>query len=249
MRDGVHLEGKRIIITGASRGIGRAIAIACAGQGALVGVNFKRSQEEARVVADRIGSRAMLLPFDVCDSAAVAAAVDTFVSKIGGLDALVNNAAIVRPSLLVSATDEDVEAVVRTNVIGPIVCTRAVIPAMLRNHHGIILNISSVVAERPSRGQTVYAATKGAIEALTRAVAVEYARKGIRCHCIRAGPVDTDMFAATKTLAGGEVRDRIPLKRLVQPEEIAELAVFLLSDRAGAITGAIHAVDGGFGAG
>ena len=249
MRNGGLLEGKRLIVTGASRGIGRAIAIACGRSGAAVGVNFFHSEPEARAVADEIGASAMLLPFDVGDPAAVSEAFDAFTARTGGIDALVNNAGINRPSLLVSACDEDIDAVVRTNVIGAIACIRAAIPPMLRQRHGVIVNISSVASERPSRGQTVYAATKGAIESLTRAVAVEYGRKGIRCHCVRPGPVDTEMLAATKALAGEEVLGRVPLRRFVKPEEIANLAVFLLSDRAEAMTGAVHTIDGGFAAG
>jgi len=243
------LEGKRVVVTGASRGIGRAIAIACAQSGARVGINFNHSEKEARAVAGEIGEAAVLLPFDVADPAAVARGFETFVSAAGGLDALVNNAAINRPSLLVSASDEDIDAVTRTNVTGPILCTRAAIRTMMRQRSGAILNVSSVAAARPSKGQSVYAATKGALEALTRAVAVEYGRKGIRCHCLRPGPVDTDMFAATKALAGEEVLARIPLQRFVTPEEVAAFAVFLLSDRASAVTGAVVTIDGGYAAG
>jgi 3-oxoacyl-[acyl-carrier protein] reductase len=240
------LEGKRLIVTGASRGIGRAIAIACAQQGATVGINFNRSEQEARDVADAIGDGGILLRFDVCDPSAVTRAFDDFAARTGGIDGLVNNAGINRPSLLVSACDDDIEAVVRTNVIGPIICTRAAIPSMLRARRGVVVNVGSVVSARPSKGQTVYAATKGALESFTRAVAVEYGRKGIRCHCLRPGPVDTDMFAVTKVLAEDRVLARIPLERFIQPEEIAHLAVFLVSDRASGITGAIHTIDGGF---
>ena len=240
------LEGKRLIVTGASRGIGRAIAVACAQRGAIVGINFNRSEKDARDVADALGANAILLGFDVCDSAAVGLAFDAFVARTGGIDGLVNNAAINRPSLLVSACDDDIDAVVRTNLIGPMMCIRAAIPAMLRARHGVIVNIGSVASERPSRGQSVYAATKGALESLTRAVAVEYGRKGIRCHCIRPGPVDTDMLAVTKALAADRILARIPLERFIQPEEIANLAVFLISDRASGITGAVHTIDGGF---
>ena len=243
------LEGKRVIVTGASRGIGRAIAIACAEAGALVGVNFHRGEEEARDVAGRIGSQAVLLRFDVGNSSAVSAGFEEFERRAGGIDALVNNAGIIRPSLLASAPDEDVSEVVHTNLVGTIVCTRAALRPMLAQRQGIILNVSSVAAQRPVRGQTVYAATKGGIEAFTRAVAVEYGRKGIRCQCIRPGPVDTQMLAPTRAIADDTVLERIALKRLVTPAEVADLAVFLLSDRAGAMTGDTHTIDGGFIAG
>jgi len=242
------LEGVRLIVTGASRGLGRAIAIACAQHGATVGINFHQSEADAREVAGRLGRSGILLPFDVADPAAVTIAFQAFADRTGGLDALVNNAGIIRPSLLVSALDADIAAVIGTNLFGTIACTRAAIPFMLRQRRGVILNLSSVAAARPSQGQTVYAATKGAIEAFTRAVAIEYGRKGIRCECICPGPVDTAMFAATKALAGEGVLERTPWKRFVTPEEIAATAVRLLGGQAGA-TGAVHTVDGGASAG
>lgn len=239
------LNGKRIVITGASRGIGRAIALACARDGAHVGVNFVRSEKQARDVVAEIGDHAALLQFDVSDASAVARAFEEY----GPFDALINNAAVNLPSLLATAKDDDIDCMLRTNILGPMICTRAAIPMMLRQRSGVILNVSSVAAERPSRGQSVYAATKGAIESFTRAVAVEYGRKGIRCHCIRPGPVDTDMLASTIAIAEDEILSRVPLRRLVTAEEVAALAVFLLSDAAAAITGTIHTVDGGFLAG
>jgi 3-oxoacyl-[acyl-carrier protein] reductase len=243
------LAAKRVIVTGASRGIGRAIAMACAESGALVGINFHRGEDAAREVADLIGAQAMLLPFDVRDATAVAAAFEAFERHAGGIDALVNNAGIIRPALLASMSDADVDEVVRTNLLGTIFCTRAALSPMIRQRGGVLLNISSVAAARPVRGQTVYAATKGAIEAFTRAVAVEYGRRGIRSHCIQPGPVDTDMMAATKALVRDEILQRVPLKRFVTSEEIAGLAVFLLSDRGRAITGGTYTIDGGFVAG
>ena len=243
------LAAKRVIVTGASRGIGRAIAIACAESGAVVGINFHRCEDDAREVAGLIGEQAMLLRFDVRDATAVSAAVEAFERRVGGLDALVNNAGIIRPSLLASMSDEDVDEVVGTNLLGTIFCTRAALRPMIRQRCGVLLNVSSVAAERPVRGQSVYAATKGAIEAFTRAVAVEYGRRGIRSHCIQPGPVDTDMMTATKALAGDEILQRVPLQRFVTAEEVAGLAVFLLSDSGRAITGGTYTIDGGFVAG
>jgi 3-oxoacyl-[acyl-carrier protein] reductase len=246
--ESARLHGKRILVTGASRGIGRAIAMACAAAGARVGVNYQRSRDRALAVCDEIGPAAAPLEFDVGDADAVARGVDAFAAFAGGIDGLVNNAGINRPSLLVTASDADIAATIATNLVGPIVCTRAVIPAMLEARRGVIVNVSSVAAKRPSRGQAVYAATKGAIESLTRAVAVEYGKKGIRCHAIRPGAIDTDMLATTKAMAEEDVLARTALKRIGSVEDVAALAVFLLSDEASYITGSIHAVDGGYGA-
>jgi 3-oxoacyl-[acyl-carrier protein] reductase len=244
---GARLHGKRILVTGASRGIGRAIAIACAAAGARVGVNYHRSRDRALAVCSEIGAAAAPFEFDVGDAAAVTRGVDAFAAFAGGIDGLVNNAGINRPSLLVAASDADIAATIGTNLVGPIQCTRAVIPAMLAARRGVIINVSSVAAGRPSRGQAVYAATKGAIESLTRAVAVEYGRKGIRCHAIRPGAVDTDMLAATKALAEEDMLAKTALKRMASADEIAAFVVFLLSDEASYITGSIHAIDGGYG--
>jgi 3-oxoacyl-[acyl-carrier protein] reductase len=244
MADAKALDGIRVIVTGASRGLGRAIAIACADSGATVGLNYNRSEADARAVADRLGLHGIPLQFDVADSAAVAAAFQRFIERAGGLDAIVNNAGTIKPALLVSALDHDIEAVIRTNLTGVIVCTRAALPHMLIQRRGVIVNIGSVAARQPARGQTVYAATKGAIESFTRAVASEYGRKGLRCECVSPGPLDTDMFAATKALAGENVLDRTPWTRFVTLDEVAAATVAVLSGRAHAPNGSVHTVDG-----
>lgn len=240
------LEGKKIVVTGASRGIGRAIALACARAGAVVGLNYRASEESARALEKAHLNRFILLPFDVRDGEAVSAAVARFRERAGRIDGWVNNAGINLPDLLLSASPQKIREQIDVNLAGPILCAQAVLPVMLEQHSGVILNMSSVAATRPSRGQAVYAATKGGVEALTRALAVEYGRKGIRVHAIRPGPIETEMLESTQAWAADEILARVPLHRLGRPEEVADLAVYLLSDKAGFITGSVHTIDGGY---
>jgi 3-oxoacyl-[acyl-carrier protein] reductase len=240
------LAGKRIVVTGAARGIGSAIARACAEAGAIVGVGCRAQGAGVEGLAAGARGAAHVLAFDVTDEVAVGREIERFIGLTGGLDGLVNAAGVNLPGLLVTEDAARIRAQLDVNLLGPILCARAALPAMLAQRSGVILSVSSVAAARPARGQAVYAAAKGGVEAFTAALAVEYARKGIRAVCIRPGPIDTGMLRPIRELAEDELLARVPLRRLGAPREVAELAVFLLSDRAGFVTGSVHAIDGGY---
>lgn len=243
------LKGKRIIITGASGGIGGAIARRCAAEGATVGLGYFTRAVAAKDLASEIerdGGEALPLGFDVCDEASISAQLERFTKSHGGLDAWVHAAGVATTGLLAATTEVAVRRQLEGNLLGPMLCARAALPVMMRAKKGVLLFLSSVAAVRASRGQAVYAATKGGLEAFARALAVEYAKKGIRSLCLRPGAVDTPMLSATRTLGEDELLSRIPQRRVATPIEIADYAAFLLSDRAAYVTGTEATIDGGY---
>jgi len=241
------LSGGVAIVTGGSRGIGRAIVEILAAAGMEVVFTYRDNAAAAQeVLAANPGKTITAEAVDVRDSAACAAFVEKIVERTGKVDLLVNNAGVIRDNLLAMLEDDDVKAVLDTNVTGTFNMTRAVVPHMISKRRGKIVNISSVSGEKGGRGQTNYAASKGAINAFTKALAVELAPRGIRVNAVAPGVIETEMSRNVRELAGDQIQARILLKRIGQPEDIANAVWFLSSKYADYITGEILHVDGGF---
>ena len=242
-----RLEGKVVLVTGASRGIGAAIARACAEEGAKIAINYARGEQAAEELVRTLGEdKAFAFKADVSDPEAVNGMVDAVLERFGAIDIAVNNAGISRDNLLAAMTDEEWEQVLQVNAGGVFRVSRAVVRPMMARKRGRIVNVSSVAGMKGGRGQTNYAASKGAIEAFTRALAIEVAPKGITVNAVAPGIIVTEMSAFVRDAAPEEALSHVPLKRFGTPEDVARAVVFLASDEASYITGAVLPVDGGF---
>jgi 3-oxoacyl-[acyl-carrier protein] reductase len=243
------LAGKHVLVTGGSRGIGRAIVELFAGEGANVTFFYRGNTQAAQDVVATLGDAGhdvRCAQVDVTDSAACQAAVEQFADRAGRIDVLVNNAGVVRDNPLAALDDDDIRTVLDTNIGGVFNITRAVVPYMVMQRAGTIVNLSSVAGDKGGRGQTNYAASKGAVNAFTRALAVELAPRKIRVNAVAPGVIDTEMSQAVRDLAGDETKARILLRRYGTAQDVAYAVWFLASDYANYVTGQVFHIDGGF---
>lgn len=244
----INLQGKTVLITGGIRGIGRAMTESAARSGALVIATHLTSSDASKDVIGALQSQGLKVHgcrLDVRNSKQVDETLAVLEAEYGVIDVLINNAGIVDDALILAMEDEAWSRVIETNLTGMFNVTRSVARQMVRSRSGSIINISSVAASRPGRGQVNYAASKGGIEAATKALAVELASRNIRVNCIAPGVIETEMSQEVREAAGEKILGSILLKRFGSPQDIANMAVFLASDMAAYITGETIHIDGG----
>jgi 3-oxoacyl-[acyl-carrier protein] reductase len=244
----VNLTGKVALVTGAGRGIGRAVALALASCGAKVGVNYFRSGSDAEDVvraAGAAGAEAQAIQADVKDEAAVKAMVKAVTARWGGLDILVNNAGLVRNEMLLAMSAASWDEVVDTSLKGAFLCSKYALRPMLDRGWGRVINISSVSALRGNYGQANYSAAKGGLISLTRSLAREVGARGVTVNAIAPGLIRTSMLDTVPEAYQKDILGRLAVPRVGEPEDVAALAVFLASEGASYITAQVIGVDGG----
>ncbi|MGE3536989.1 MAG: 3-oxoacyl-[acyl-carrier-protein] reductase [Candidatus Tectimicrobiota bacterium] len=243
-----QLLGKVAVVTGASRGIGRAVALALGQEGARVVVTCvqqRTAAEEVVTALQQLGTEACVAQFDIADYTATATAFDALVSRFGRLDILVNNAGLRRDQLLVRMKPEEWDMVIQTNLSGTFHCARVAARTMLRQRSGRIINITSIVGLMGNIGQTNYAASKAGVIGFTKALAKELAPRGITVNAVAPGFIDTDMTQELSETQRDALLARIPLGSLGTPEDVAACVLFLASAGARYITGEVVSVSGG----
>lgn len=248
----MDLEGRVALVTGGSRGIGRATALLLAREGAAVGVNYLSSQRLAQEVVREIedaGGRAVAVQGDVSDHAQAQAVVAKTIADLGGLHVLVNNAGIAKDALIFTMEPDDWLDVMKVNFGAVFNCTKAVLSHFAAQRDGVIVNVSSMMGERGWTGESNYAASKGAINAFTRCCAIETARFGIRVNAVLPGFSPTDLVSGLLEKDGGKnIKRQIPLRGFAGVDDVAEVVAFLAGPRSAQITGSLMPIDGGVGA-
>lgn len=245
----MKLDGRIALVTGGSRGIGRAIAVTLAAEGAAVGVNYRSGEAQAQEVVREIeaaGGRAAAIPGDVADFDQAQAIVQQTIDRLGGLHILINNAGISKDSLVFNMQPEDWLNVMKVNFGGVFNCTKAVMSHFMGQREGSIVNVSSVMGERGWIGESNYAASKGAVNAFTRCCAMELARFNVRVNAVLPGFAPTELVAGLTEKDGGKgIKKQIPLRAFGQVEEIARVIAFVAGPDASYMTGSLIPVDGG----
>lgn len=244
----MRLAGKVALVTGSARGIGKSIVERFASEGAAVVISDVANEPAARetlAAVESAGGKGMVSMFDVGDAAQVEAAVAGILSPMGRIDILVNNAGITRDNLLLRMTEEDFDAVLRTNLKGTFLLTKTVSRLMIKQRSGRIVNMSSVVGLMGNAGQSNYSAAKAGIAGFTKSMARELGSRGITVNAIAPGFIKTAMTAGLPEAVQKAFLQQIPLGRFAEPEEVADLALFLASDAAGYVTGQVIGINGG----
>ncbi|MBM4263594.1 MAG: 3-oxoacyl-[acyl-carrier-protein] reductase [Deltaproteobacteria bacterium] len=243
----MSLSGQVALVTGGSRGIGRAIALLLAQQGAFVVVNYRGNQAAAEetLAAINQGGKGELLQCDISNEVQVEAAVKSIVDRHQKIDILVNNAGVASDNLLMRVKAQDWDQVVGTNLKGTILCTKAVSRQMIRQRSGRIVNLSSIVGQMGNAGQSLYAATKAGIIGFTKSVAREVASRGVTVNAVAPGFIETEMTAGLPAKVQDDYRQAIPLGRFGTAVEVAQAVLFLVGPGAGYITGQVVNVNGG----